>query len=120
MISREDLLRELRDGTTVVVVCRPPSPFNRPPGTRRGYSCLGCDCELEATPKGQQEIADGGIALCSPCGFAFADLAGAAGKLAAVDIGPAAARSLARGGIHPSGARLAELARKHPYRGPKS
>jgi transcription elongation factor Elf1 len=111
----EDILRRIKSGEiTGVIVCRKPSPFNRPPGAKRGYFCAVCQKEVEATLKGQAQIAAGGIAVCNPCGLRMAEETENNRTLEGVHISPEAAASIATG-RSPLGPAFSRIFRKNPY-----
>jgi DNA-directed RNA polymerase subunit RPC12/RpoP len=118
-LSAEDVRRGLMSGELVLIGCRWAGHPNPPPGTKRGYLCLNCGKELEATPAGQVQIEAGGKPICIPCATAWAEYAADTGRLGGISIGPHAEASMASGRGVPEGERLDLLRMAHPYRRPK-
>jgi hypothetical protein len=62
----------------------------------RGYWCRVCGIELQVTPPGVAQIAEGGTPVCNCCGITLARKTAKLGVLAGVEINPAAAEQIAR------------------------
>jgi DNA-directed RNA polymerase subunit RPC12/RpoP len=74
---------------TKIIVCRRASDYLKP-GSVTGYRCAICEKELQASPEGARQIADGGIAVCNPCGFKLGEELSRKGNMMAVMVSPAA------------------------------
>jgi hypothetical protein len=115
--TREDFFRKFGDGTVIVIACRRPgSGPPGPPGTKRGYRCLICSLEVEATPAGQKYISDGGVPLCNPCAVSLAEKAEQQGRLGCITSTPEADASI-RSGRAIDGERIDRLRKSHPWDG---
>lgn len=118
-LSAEEVRQEMRGGSLVVIGCRGAGALPPLPGAKRGYRCVDCNSEVEASPGGQQKIAAGGVPMCVPCSRRWAEFAANEGRLGGVQFGPNAEASLASGRACADADVLDLLRIAHPYRGPK-
>jgi hypothetical protein len=82
--------------TARIVICRNaddgPGPLRS--GMERGYFCRICHNELQVSPGGRSAIAEGGYAMCNPCGFTMEHRLRHAGVNVERKLSDAAARTL--------------------------
>jgi hypothetical protein len=115
----EEIRERVESGRAAIIACcraEQRDGAGRSQGVRKGYSrgfhCLRCDVEIQASPRGVAMIGAGAFAFCNECAILVAEFLKADGRLENLLLSPEA-RAAVRGGrscIDP--ARIGRLLRK--------